>query len=115
MVQNFEELIIWKDARQLANAVHNLFFNSKDFGFRDQINRAAVSVMNNIAEGFERYSNGDFKRFLQFSKASCSEVRSMFYLAMDYHYITADQSSEIINLCIKIKTGTINLIKALDK
>ena len=83
-VRNFEDLIIWKDARILANLIHNTFLGNKDFSFCDQINRATLSVMNNIAEGFERFSKTEFKRYLQISKASCSEVRSMTYLALDF-------------------------------
>jgi len=59
----------------------------KDFGFKDQICRASVSVMNNIAEGFERRSDAEFKRFLFIAKGSCGEVRSMLYLALELRYI----------------------------
>ncbi len=113
MVRNFEELIIWKDARSLANQIHFSFLEIRDYSFRDQINRAAVSVMNNIAEGFERFGNPEFKRFLQIAKASCSEVRSMIYLALDFNYIPGEKANELFNLCIKIKTAIINLIKTL--
>lgn len=113
MAKNFEELIIWQDARMLANNVHSAFIDLKDFSFRDQINRAAVSIMNNIAEGFERYSKPDFKRFLQIAKASCSEVRSMLYLALDFKYIDETEASEMMQLGIKLKAGIINLMNKL--
>ena len=113
MAKNFEELIVWQDARILANLVHLAFIDSKDFSFRDQINRAAVSIMNNIAEGFERYSKPDFKRFLQIAKASCSEVRSMLYLALDFKYIDETKASEMMQLGIKLKAGIINLMNKL--
>ena len=113
MAKNFEELIIWQDARMLANNVHSAFIDLKDFSFRDQINRAAVSIMNNIAEGFERYSKPDFKRFLQIAKASCSEVRSMLYLALDFKYIDETEASEMMHLGIKLKAGIINLMNKL--
>jgi len=114
VVRNFEELIIWQDARVLANQIHFLFLESRDYSFRDQINRAAISVMNNIAEGFERFGKPEFRRFLQIAKASCSEVRSMTYLALDFSYLSNDIANEVFNLCLKIKTAIINLIKTLS-
>jgi len=113
MAKNFEELIVWQDPRMLANNVHSAFIDSKDFSFRDQINRAAVSIMNNIAEGFERYSKPDFKGFLQIAKASCSEVRSMLYLALDFKYIDETKAIEMMQLGVKIKAEIINLMNKL--
>ncbi len=113
MVRNFEELVIWQESRALANLVHFTFLDLKDYSFRDQINRAAISVMNNIAEGFERFSNPEFRRFLQIAKASCSEVRSMIYLAVDFTYIPNEKVREIMEICAKIKTAIINLINTL--
>jgi four helix bundle protein len=69
--------------------------SARDFGFRDQIQRAAVSVMNNIAEGFERKSDPDFARFLDIAKGSNGEVRSMLYLAEDRFYLTAQESLQM--------------------
>lgn len=114
-VRNFEELIIWKDARILAKLIHDTFLDNKDFAFCDQINRASLSVMNNIAEGFERFSQVEFKRYLQISKASCSEVKSMTYLANDFGYISIEKADEIMELCSKIKSATINLMNSLTK
>jgi len=113
LVRNFEELIVWQDARKLSNLIHTLFLDLKDYGFKDQINNAAVSVMNNTAEGFERFSNAEFKRFLQIAKASTGEVRSMSYLAEDYKYISGDSAIEIRNLCKKIKSELINLMNSM--
>jgi four helix bundle protein len=115
MAKSFEELIIWQDARVFAKVVHLTFYDLIDFNFKDQINRASVSVMNNIAEGFERYSKADFKRFLQIAKASNGEVRSMTYLAEDYNYVTTEKAIEIRNLSLKIKTGIVSLINTLEK
>ena len=113
MVTTFEELIVWQDARKLANLVHFTFLALNDFGFKNQINDAAISVMNNTAEGFERYSKADFKRFLQIAKASNGEVRSMTYLSQDYKYTSDEKVLEIRTLCIKIKAEIINLMNSL--
>ena len=113
VVKDFEDLRVWQDARVLANRLFKLFGESRDFTFRDQILRSGISVMNNIAEGFDRYSKTEFKRFLQFSLASCSEVKSMLYLAIDFNYITGEEASELMALCMKIKAGIMNLIKSL--
>jgi four helix bundle protein len=89
-IKNFEELEIWKDARALTRAVYQLTSDpklSKDFGLRDQIRRAAVSIMSNIAEGFERGGNQEFIQFLYVAKGSCGEVRSQLYVAMDQGYV----------------------------
>lgn len=114
MAKSFEELIIWQDARKLANLIHFTFMGLSDYAFKDQIYRASVSVMNNIAEGFERYSKGDFKRFLQFAKASCSEVRSMTYLAIDFNYIDDIKANEIMQLATKTKAGITSFITSLQ-
>lgn len=86
--ENFEDLEIWIEARQLANLIFDHFETLKVFGFRDQILNASTSVMNNIAEGFDRYSKKDFARFLDIAKGSSGEVRSMLYLAEDRNYIS---------------------------
>ena len=113
MAKSFEESVIWQDARKLANLVHFTFFTLKDFDFKNQINCAAVSDMNNTAEGFERYSQADFKHFLQIAKASNGEVRSMTYLAEDYSYLTNEKAIEIRNLNLKIKTEIASMINTL--
>ena len=89
-IKNFEELEIWQNARALTKAIYQLTREtafSKDFGLRDQILRAVVSVMSNIAEGFERGGNQEFIQFLYVAKASCGEVRSQLYVAMDQGYV----------------------------
>lgn len=79
-VKNFEELNVWQEAKKLVVAVYKLTSHSpvnKDFGFKEQIQRAAISIMNNIVDGFERDNNNEFIRFLSYSKGSAGEVRSM--------------------------------------
>jgi four helix bundle protein len=114
MANCFEDLTIWQDARELAKLVHISFLTIKDYDFKYQMERAAVSVMNNNAKGFERYTKAEFARFLQIAKASNAEVRSMTYLAEDFNYLSNENAGEIMKLCMKIKTGIINLIKTLN-
>lgn len=100
-VSKFEELIAWQKARALANAIYQVTRTgdfSRDFGLRDQIQRASVSVMSNIAEGFERGSQADFHRFLVIAKASCAEVRSQLYLALDIGYLENADFNQIMTL-----------------
>ncbi|PJC05758.1 MAG: four helix bundle protein [Gallionellales bacterium CG_4_9_14_0_8_um_filter_55_61] len=92
-VERFENLIAWQKARQLTVEIYLITARgdfAKDFGLRDQIRRAAVSVMSNIAEGFDRGSRGEFHQFLVIAKASCAEVRSQLYVAQDVGYITQE-------------------------
>lgn len=96
-IQKFEDLKVWQKAQDLAVQIYDSFSQSKDFGFRDQITRASVSISNNIAEGFERGSNADFKRFLYFSPASNSELRSMLYLSERLKYLTHQKSHDLIS------------------
>lgn len=86
-INSFEEIVAWQKSRELNVLVYDLFKESRDYGFRDQIQRASVSISNNIAEGFERQSNKDFRKFLYIAKGSCGEVRSMMYLALDLNYV----------------------------
>jgi four helix bundle protein len=97
-VKNFEDLEIWKDARALTREIYQVTRDpkfSKDFGLRDQIRRAAVSIMSNIAEGFERGGNQEFIQFLYVAKASCGEVRSQLYVALDQSYATQKTCEEL--------------------
>lgn len=86
----FEDLEVWREARLLANRIYDLSGSeafSKDFGLRDQIRRAAVSVLSNIAEGYERDSDAEFGKFLAIAKGSAGEVRAQLYIARDRNYI----------------------------
>jgi four helix bundle protein len=100
-VKNFEDLEIWKDARLLTRGIYQLTRDSKfskDFALRDQIRRAAVSIMSNIAEGFERGGNQEFIQFLYVAKASCGEVRSQLYVALDQSYVAPRDCDEQASL-----------------
>jgi len=98
-VKQFEDLEVWQEARRLTQTIYQLTRAerfSKDFALRDQIQRAAVSVMPNIAEGFERGGNQEFIQFLHVAKASCGEVRSQIYVALDQGYMPKTDSEESI-------------------
>ena len=95
LVENFEDLDVWKDARQQVTKIYDITTHSKDFAFNDQIRRAAMSVMNNIAEGFERGSRKEFAHFANIAIASCGEVRSMLYLAEDLNYLEAAPAARL--------------------
>jgi len=88
-IKNFEELEIWKASRKLEKQVYLDFKENKDYGFRDQVQRCSVSVMNNIAEGFCRNGDKEFHQFLNIAKASCGELKSMYYLAEDVNFIAS--------------------------
>jgi four helix bundle protein len=112
--KKFEEIIAWQKAQDLAVNIYNVFLNNKDIAFKSQICRAAVSISNNIAEGFDRSSNADFIRFLFISFSSCSEVRSMLYLAYRLKYITENEQNDLqikANEVSKIIWGLIKSLK----
>ncbi len=96
--RRFEELAFWQQARELTRLIYGLTAKNgfvKDYGLKDQIQRAAVSVMSNIAEGFSRGSNVEFLRFLFIAKGSLSEVQSQLYVALDLAYISQDEFRQV--------------------
>ncbi|MDP2842635.1 MAG: four helix bundle protein [Acetobacterium sp.] len=101
----FEDLEVWKTARELTNRIYGITADgsfSKDYGLRDQIRRAAVSVMSNIAEGYERGGNQELIQFLSIAKGSSGEVRSQLYVAMDQEYIDKRKSELLIDAFKKL-------------
>ncbi|MEQ8909822.1 MAG: four helix bundle protein [Vicingaceae bacterium] len=100
--QQFEDLRVWQSARELYNLSSKHFKDSKQYFFRDQILRAALSVSNNIAEGFERKSNKEWVYFLYVAKGSCGEVRSMLHLAVDQKMINESEKNEIQELAMSV-------------
>ncbi len=89
-VERFEDLTAWQKARQLNKSIYEATRQgsfAKDYGLAGQIQRAAVSIMSNIAEGFERYNRPEFHQFLSVAKASCAEVRCQLYVALDVGYL----------------------------
>jgi four helix bundle protein len=97
--ERFEDLEIWKKGRLLNKRLYNYFSSIKDYTFKDQILRTSISITNNIAEGFERRSNAEFKHFLFISKGSAGEIRSMSYLGLDLEYIDEKGQRELLLEC----------------
>ncbi len=100
----FEEIEAWKTARELTRMIYSLTDQgqfAKDFGLRNQIQRATVSVMSNIAEGFESRTQAQFLEYLGHSKASAGEVRCQLYIAMDLKYLTQEQFNQVFDLADK--------------
>jgi four helix bundle protein len=89
-VKRFEDLEIWQLSRSLLNLVYSDFRDCRDFTFKSQVTGAGLSVMNNIAEGFSRDSDREFKQFLNIAKGSDGEVQSMYYVAEDQNYATKE-------------------------
>lgn len=117
-VQSFEDLVAWQKARELTKQIYLVTSKepfSKDFGLRDQIRRASVSVMSNLAEGFERGSRSEFHRFILVSKGSCAEVRSQLYVAFDVGYIRHKQFQEMMDLGVEVSRIIGGLRSAVKK
>jgi four helix bundle protein len=110
-VKDFEDLEIWKMARELVNCIYSDFNSCRDYGFKDQITRAGVSIMNNISEGFCRNSDAEFRQFLNISKGSSGEVKNMYYIAEDQKFIDFEISFDRKNKTQRL----INSISALMK
>jgi four helix bundle protein len=98
-VERFKDLIAWQKARDLARAIYQITQEgafARDFGLARQIQRAAVSIMSNIAEGFERSGRREFHQFLSTAKGSCAEVRSQLYVAFDIGYLMKSEFQRLL-------------------
>lgn len=113
--KSFEDIIVWQKSQDLALAIYTEFSENKDFNFKNQITKAAVSISNNIAEGFDRNSNPEFKRFLNFASASNSEVRSMLYLSERLNYLSIEAAQELITFTLEISRLLYGLKKSLNR
>lgn len=115
-VDRFEDLIIWQQARSLSKEVYDIT-KSGDFRydsrFVQQIRAAAGSVMDNIAEGFERDGNKEFVNFLYIAKGSCGEVRSQLYRAKDVGFIRDETFTKMLNECLSLSKGISNFIRSI--
>lgn len=115
-IKRFEEIISWKAARELNRILRKLIKEKRferNFGLISQIERSAGSIMDNIAEGFERGGNKEFIQFLYIAKGSCGELRSQMYRAVDDGYINEEEFNQISNYCNKIGNLIFKLIEYL--
>lgn len=114
--QSFEDLVVWQRARELVQMIYFLTKQGNficDRGLVDQICRAAVSVMSNIAEGFERGGKDETIQFLYIAKASCGEVRAQLYVALDQHYMSQEKFNEACALCKETSRLLFNFIESI--
>jgi four helix bundle protein len=112
----FEDLPVWKSARGLTQGVYRITNQgsfSRDFGLRDQIRRASISVMSNIAEGFEHETQAQFSSYLGRAKASAGEIRCQLYIAYDLGYISSDQFQNLMKESKECSRQLFGLIKYL--
>jgi four helix bundle protein len=113
-IRTFEDLLVWQKAIAHTIEIYKRFHLVSDFGFKNQIQRASISISNNIAEGFERGSDRDFRRFLFISQGSCSEVKSMIFIALKLNYISSGEFSLIYGQLNEIGKMLFGLIKTLN-
>jgi four helix bundle protein len=100
-IDRFEDLIAWQKARDLTRIIYQVSRKgtfARDLGLSRQLQRAAVSIMSNIAEGFERGGRGEFHQFLSTAKASCAEVRSQLYVALDVGYLEHEEFARLLSM-----------------
>jgi len=118
MLKRIEDLEVWQKARELTRPIYQSTRSgefAQDFGLRDQIRRASVSVMSNIAEGFERGGNAEFIHFLTMAKGSAGEVESQLFVALDQHYLSEEEISRIRREIDSTKRLTGGLIRHLKQ
>ena len=116
--QSFEEIEAWQKARELVHEVYRISNDglfSKDFGLCNQIRRASVSIMSNIAEGFERSGTNEFVQFLAIAKGPVGEVRSQLYIASDQGYIDKDTFDKLVSLATEVSRMISGLMSYLRK
>ncbi|HRO45406.1 four helix bundle protein [Agriterribacter sp.] len=112
-VVKFEDLIAWQKARDLTVEIYSAFEQTRDFAFRNQIQSAAVSVSNNIAEGFDSKSKREFMRFLGIARNFCNEVKSMCYLAERLKHIEVSKKNHLLFFCEEVTRIIVGLSKSI--
>ena len=115
MIKSIEEMYIWHMSRDLVNEIYKMMSVCSDYGFRDQIQRAAISIMNNIAEGFDSGSVGRFVFHLKVSRGSCAEVDSMLYLCEDFNLCDEYKRIELQNKIKHISSGCLKIINGYKR
>ena len=117
MAQSFKDILAWQAAKKLTTSTYVGFKNCRDFGFRDQIQRASLSVMNNIAEGYGRRGDKSLRNFLLIAKGSVSEVESMLIVAGELGYLDAGKQQELLaqaDEAARLIAGFVKKLSALD-
>lgn len=117
-IRKFEDLEIWQEARRLSNEIKEIALNSdlkSDYKLRDQIKGSSGSIMDNIAEGFERDGNIEFRQFLSIAKGSAGETRSQLYRVYDYGYISEEKINKLANDYEQLSRRIANFIIYLNK
>ncbi|GAB6182720.1 four helix bundle protein [Thermodesulfovibrio hydrogeniphilus] len=117
-IERFEDIEAWKEARELVKEIYDNFKDIRDYSLKDQIQRASISVMSNIAEGFDIGSNKEFIQFLVIARGSLSEVRSLLYNALDLGFIKEEAFKDLTKKCYKISNlinGFIRYLKNSNK
>lgn len=112
-IDRFEDIVAWQKSKDLNLLIYKQFRDCRNYSFKSQIERASVSIMNNIAEGYERQSNKEFKQFLYIAKGSPGEVRSMLYLAISLGYISETDHQASYELSLQISKMLSGFIKTL--
>ena len=113
-IKKFEDLLVWQKAVELTVDLYACLEKVNDFGFKNQIQRASLSISNNLAEGFERGSDRDFKRFLFIAQGSCSVVKSMLYVGVRLKYIRTDSYIELNQRVVEIGKMLFGLSNSLS-
>jgi four helix bundle protein len=120
-IEHFEDIEAWKKARELTKVIYEVTAQGKiaaDFSLRDQLRRASVSIMANIAEGFEREGNKEFRQFLATAKGSAGEVKALIYVALDAGLTSSEEFQRIMALAdetSRLLGGFLRYLKASDK
>jgi four helix bundle protein len=117
-IMRFEDIEAWQVARSLTDRIYQVTKTgvfAKDYGLKDRVCRAAVPIMANIAEGFDAGSGAEFARFLAYAQRSCSELQSELYVALDQHYVSNEEFTDIYDLAAKTKSKIGAFIKYLNE
>ena len=110
-IEKFEDFEVWQEAVKLAVDIYKELKDCRDFGLRDQLQRSAVSIPSNFAEGFDRNSNKEFIQLLYIAKGSCSELRTQLHIAIEVGIIEKTRGNDLIERTRKISSMLFNLIK----
>ncbi|MDP2423762.1 MAG: four helix bundle protein [Bacteroidales bacterium] len=117
-ITKFEDLEIWKAAREICKKIRSIAENTKlekDFSLKDQVIRSSGSIMDNVAEGFERDGKKEFVQFLSIAKASCGETRSQVHRIFDAGYISEEKHQELFEDCTSLSAQIAGFIKYLNR